>query len=130
MISPATTIDGPSDDIVDLGGVAMAEDGTGGLVYTKTGPDGRDHIYAVRFVNGKWQAPARVDVGQNFDSSWPAIGAGDGGRLVVTWVHEFGFGTDRLFSASLDPGAQPLPGAGPDRPQRRRGAGDLSRRSR
>ena len=56
-------------------------------------------------MNGRWQAPARVDVGQAFDSSWPAIGAGDGGRLVVTWVQEFGFGTDRLFSASLDPGA-------------------------
>ena len=35
MISAATTIDGPSADVVDLGGVAMAEDGTGGLVYRK-----------------------------------------------------------------------------------------------
>jgi hypothetical protein len=113
VISTATTIDGPGEDIVELGGVAMSEDGTGGLVYSKLGSDGRVHIYAVRFVNGKWQSPARVDVGQNFDSSWPAIGAGDGGRLVVTWVHEFGFGTDRLFSASLDPGAsrfqKPIP---------------------
>ena len=32
VISTATTIDGPSGDVVDLGGVAMAEDGTGGLV--------------------------------------------------------------------------------------------------
>ena len=53
----------------------------------------------------RWRAPQRVDVGQDFDSSWPAIGAGDGGRLVVTWVQEFGAGSDRLFSASLDPGA-------------------------
>ena len=104
-ISTATTIDGPSEDIVQLGGVAMSEDGTGGLVYVKFGPDGRRHIYAVRYVGRRWLAPMRVDVGQHFDSSWPAIGAGDGGRLVVTWVHEFGFGTDRLFSASLDPGA-------------------------
>ena len=105
VISPAVTIDGPGGDVVALGGVAMAEDGTGGLVYTKIAGDGRKHIYAVRFVNGRWQAPARIDVGQAFDSSWPTIGAGNDGRLVVTWVHEFGFGTDRLFSSSLDPGA-------------------------
>ena len=34
-IQPAVTIDGPSQDIVGFGGVAMAEDGTGGLVYLK-----------------------------------------------------------------------------------------------
>ena len=32
-ILPATTIDGPSQEIVGFGGIAMAEDGTGGLVY-------------------------------------------------------------------------------------------------
>ena len=69
-------------------------------------------------MNGKWRAPQRVDVGQSFDSSWPAIGAGNGGRLVVTWVHEFGFGTDRLFSASLDPGAHRFQAPDADRPQR------------
>ena len=35
VILPATTIDGPSEDIVGFGGVAMAEDGSGGLVYLK-----------------------------------------------------------------------------------------------
>ena len=35
VILPAQTIDGPSEDIVGFGGVAMAEDGTGGLVYLK-----------------------------------------------------------------------------------------------
>src|SRR5262245_22445464 len=105
IVAPATTIDGPANSIVELGGVAMAEDGTGGLVYGKLGSDGREHIYAARFVNQKWLAPARIDIGQNFDSSWPVIGAGNGGRLVVAWVHNFGFGTDRLFSSSLDPGA-------------------------
>jgi hypothetical protein len=33
VILPATTIDGPSPDIVGFGGVAMAEDGTGGLAF-------------------------------------------------------------------------------------------------
>src|SRR5690348_6192503 len=103
-ISAAQTIDGRSDAIVEVGGVAMSQDGTGGIVYRKR-VGGRAHIFAAQFSGDFWHAPQQVDVGQAFDSSWPTIGAGDGGRLVVTWVQEFGAGTDRLFSASLDPGA-------------------------
>ena len=69
---------------------------------------------------GRWQPPQRVDAGQSFDSSWPRIGAGNGGRLVVTWVQEFGANSDRLFSASLDPGR--------DAASRRRVPIDLERR--
>lgn len=104
-IPPGDTIAGPSTDVIDLGGVAMAGDGTGGLVY-RARENGRAHIFVARFADGKWQPSQRIDGGQAFDSSWPAIGAGDGGRLVVVWVQEFGAGTDRLFSATLDPGAQ------------------------
>ena len=104
IVHAAQAIDGPSGDIVDVGGVAMSADGTGGIVYRKR-IAGRAHIFVAQLYDGRWRAPQRVDVGQNFDSSWPAIGAGDGGRLVVIWVQEFGPGTDRLFSASLDPGA-------------------------
>src|SRR5690348_10460527 len=104
-ISTAQNLDGPSGDIVAVDGVAMSEDGTGGLVYRKR-VGGRVHIYVAQLANGRWRGAQRVDQGQTFDSSWPAIGAGDGGRLVVVWVQEFGVGTDRLFSASLDPGAQ------------------------
>jgi hypothetical protein len=104
-IAPATTIDGPSADVIDIGGVAMAEDGSGGIVYRKRA-DGRAHVFASQFVNGQWQTPQRLDVGQNFDSTWPRIGAANGGQLVVTWVQEFGVGTDRMFSASLDAGAR------------------------
>jgi hypothetical protein len=103
-ISETQTIDGPSPDVLDVGGVAMAEDGTGGIVYRKR-VDGRAHVFAAQFVNGAWRAPQRVDVGQAFDSSWARIGAGNRGRLVVTWVQEFGAGSDRMFSAALDPGA-------------------------
>ena len=42
---------------------------------------------------------------QGFESSWPAIAAGDGGRLLVVWVQEFG-ASDRMFSASLQPGSR------------------------
>lgn len=104
-LSAATTLDGPSADVLGVDGVAMSEDGTGGLVYRKR-VDGRVHVFAAQFVGGAWRAPQRVDNGQRFDSSWPAIGAGDGGRLVVTWVHENGVESDRLFAATVDAGAR------------------------
>jgi hypothetical protein len=109
LVSPAQPIDGPSPEIVDLGGVAMAPDGSGGLVYRKR-VDGRSHIFVSRLVDGAWAPAQRVDVGQRFDSSWPVIGAGDGGRLVVTWVQEFGSNSDRLYYATLDPGASRFQG--------------------
>ncbi len=104
-ISGVTPIDGPSADIVDFGGTAMAPDGTGGIVYRKR-VDGRTHIFAAQFDGTGWGTPQRVDGGQRFDSSWPAIGAGNGGRLVVVWVQEFGPSSDRMYSAGLDPGAR------------------------
>jgi hypothetical protein len=104
VISTVRTIDGPSPDVLDVGGIAMAEDGTGGVVYRKR-VAGRAHVYASQTVGGRWLEPQRVDTGQRFDSSWPRIAAADGGKLVVTWVQEFGVESDRLFSATLDPGA-------------------------
>ena len=104
VVSDVQPIDGPSADVIDVADAAMSEDGTGGIVYLKQVGD-RDHVFAVRFNRGAWSAPLRVDVGQEFDSSWARIGAGDGGRLVVTWVQEFGVESDRMFSATLDPGA-------------------------
>ena len=44
VVLPATTIDGPSQEIVGFGGVAMAEDGTGGLVYLKR-VEGVPHVF-------------------------------------------------------------------------------------
>lgn len=104
-IGAAVTIDGPSGDVLGLDGVAMAPDGSGGLVYRKRA-EGRAHVFVSRYANGAWGAPQRVDAGQRYDSSWPAIGAADGGRLVVTWIHQYGGGVqNRLYSASLDRGA-------------------------
>jgi hypothetical protein len=104
VVSDVRPIDGPSADVVDVADAAMSEDGSGGVVYLKR-EGGRSHVFAIQFRDGGWGLPRRVDVGQEFDSSWPRIGAGDGGRLVVTWVHEFGIESDRMFSATLDPGA-------------------------
>jgi hypothetical protein len=104
LISPVATIDGPSAEIVELGGVAMAADGTGGIVYRKR-VEGRAHIFAALYSNGQWGPAQRVDVGQSFESSFPAIAAGEGGRLVVVWTNHYSSTTDGLFSAALEPGS-------------------------
>jgi hypothetical protein len=102
-INPAVTIDGPDPAIVELGGVAMAEDGTGGVAYRRS-EDGRTHVYAARFDGRQWHSPQRVDVGQQFNSAWPRIGAANGGRLVVVWTQDGGEGLDSLWSAAVPRG--------------------------
>lgn len=106
LVSSAQPIDGPSSAIRELGGVAMSADGTGGLVFRKD-DGGRPHIFAAQYVNGAWQRPQRVDLGpdQGFESAWPTIAAGDGGRLLVVWTQEFGL-ADRMYSATLQPGSR------------------------
>jgi hypothetical protein len=108
VILPAVTIDGPSQEIVGFGGVAMAEDGTGGAVYLKR-VNGVAHVFVSRFVAGKWLAPIRVDTEEAFAASWPRIGAASGGELVVVWATPFASEDERpvdeLLSATLGPGA-------------------------
>jgi hypothetical protein len=112
IITPTTLIDGPSSNIVSVGGSAMAPDGSGGVVYLKRVEENiggmvvhRVHVFAARYYNDQWFPPQRVDVGQTFDSSFPGIAAGEGGRLVVVWVNHYSSTTDGLFSASLAPGS-------------------------
>jgi PKD domain len=107
-ILPATTIDGPSEDIVGFGGIAMAEDGTGGVVYLKR-VGGIAHVFVARYGEGHWFAPIRVDYGEQFAASWPRIGAANGGELVVVWATPFatdgGHPVDELLSSTLGAGA-------------------------
>ncbi len=107
VILPATTIDGPSQDIVGFGGAAMAEDGSGGLVYLKR-VDGVPHVFVSRYVGGQWLAPIRVDGEESFAAGWPRIGAANGGELVVVWATEFAIHDERpvyeLLGAVLGPG--------------------------
>jgi hypothetical protein len=104
FVSDVQPLEGPSADVIDVADAAMSEDGSGGVVWLRR-VDGHAHVFVAQFRNGAWGSARRVDAGQGFDSSWARIGAGDGGRLVVTWVQEFGVESDRLFSATLDPGA-------------------------
>jgi hypothetical protein len=101
---PAAAIDTSSSEILELGNVAMAEDSTGGLVYRRK-VDGKPHVFASLLRGGAWSAPVRVDVGQPYVSTSPRIAAGLGGRLVVVWAQDGGVNGDRLYSATLDPGA-------------------------
>ena len=107
VILPAQTIDGPSESIVGFGGVAMAEDGTGGLVYLKR-VDGVAHVFVSRYVEGHWLAPIRVDTEEPFAASWPRIGAADGGELIVVWATPFATHDEKpvyeLLGALLGPG--------------------------
>ncbi|MGC2375290.1 MAG: hypothetical protein WA484_15585 [Solirubrobacteraceae bacterium] len=108
VIRPAVTIDGPSEDIVGFGGVAMAEDGTGGVVYLKR-VEGVAHVFVARYAGGHWLAPTRVDTEQPYAASWPRIGAADGGELVVVWATPFATEEDRpveeLLGSTLGPGS-------------------------
>ena len=122
MILPAVTIDGPSAEIVGFGGVAMAEDGTGGLVYLKRVEAGVAHVFVSRYVGGHWLAPIRVDTEQPFAASWPRIGAADGGELIVVWATPFatvqnGNPVDELLGALLGPGGSTLRPGGDHRPR-------------
>ncbi|HME01750.1 MAG TPA: PKD domain-containing protein [Solirubrobacteraceae bacterium] len=107
VILPAVTIDGPNENIVGFGGAAMADDGTGGVVYLKR-VDGVPHVYVSRYVGGQWLTPIRVDSGEPYAASWPRIGASDGGELVVVWATAFATRNERpvdeLLGATLGQG--------------------------
>ena len=100
-ISSVAPIDGPSAEIVDFGGAAMAADGTGGIVYRKR-VEGRIHIFAAQYAGGKWGAPQRVDAGETFDSRFPPSAPAKG-TAVVVWANHYSSTADGLFSATIDP---------------------------
>jgi hypothetical protein len=109
VIDPSSVLDGPSNAILDVDGVAMAPDGSGGLVYRKE-VAGIAHVFAIPFANGGWGAPVEVDSEDAYGASEPAIAAGEGGRLLVVWVQRRNIthsGVDlyELMGASLQPGA-------------------------
>jgi PKD domain len=80
------SVDGPSAAIQQLSGIAIAHDGTGGLVEVKQ-DGGANHIFVSRLVNGVFGAPERVDGGLTADSTQPTITANDGGELMVAFVN-------------------------------------------
>jgi hypothetical protein len=112
-IHPASVVDGPANNILDVDGAAMAPDGTGGIVYRKQ-LEGIAHVFVAPFANGNWGTPVEVDRGDVYGASQPAIAAGAGGRLLVVWVQPRGVVSNShaesvdvyaLMGAALEPGA-------------------------
>ena len=98
---PSEAIDGPSADVVRLGGADMGRDGTGGLVYIKR-EGGVPHVFLSRFSGGAWQAPERVDAGIAAAASDAVIAATDGNRLMVLWA-----AAGRLYGSTFAGAAAP-----------------------
>ncbi len=109
VIQKAVTIDGPSPEIESFGGVAMAPDGSGGVVYLKR-VGGVSHVFVAQYKGGKWLAPVEVDSEATYAASDPRIGAANGGELIVLWATPFASVNEktifRLVSAELAPGSQ------------------------
>jgi hypothetical protein len=100
---PAEAIDGPSADILAFGGIDVAPDGTGGVVYLKN-DGGVPHVFLSRLTGGVWGPVEKVDNGIAEPAAEPTITAGDGGQLVIAWTS-----LGRLYaSAAGRGGGQPL----------------------
>ncbi len=108
VILPAMTLDGPSEDIVGFGGVAMAEDGTGGAVYlsaSRAWPtcSSRATAKGIGSRRSGW-TPNSLSRRAGRASVRP-----NGGELLVVWATPFatesGHPVDELLSATLGPGA-------------------------
>jgi hypothetical protein len=109
---PAQTIDGPNPDVIEVGGVDIARDGGGAVVYLRR-DGGVPHVFVSRIFGGAWQAPQRLDY-----SSGPAtevkVAAGDDNRLAVAWVADGSvFATSTPANASLAAFAAPVQIGGP-----------------
>ena len=102
--APPQVIDGPSSAIDSLGGMSVARDGSGGLVYLKT-VGGLAHVFVSRLVGGQFQAPVQVDGGLAAGSSQPVIAAGNGGVLLVAFVNGAGLYVSGAGSSSSAFGA-------------------------
>ncbi|WP_205698721.1 hypothetical protein [Conexibacter sp. SYSU D00693] len=97
----AEPVDGPTPDIVSVGDVDVARDGSGAITYVKK-DGGVDHVFVSRLVNGSFQAPERLDGGIEAPAQTPAVAVTDGGRAAVVW--ESGGG---LWAAVKPAGDQP-----------------------
>ncbi len=72
---------------MSLGGLSVARDGTGGLVYLKT-IGGVPHVVVSALVGGQFQPPpGRRLRPAPASSSQPVIAAGNGGVLLIAFIN-------------------------------------------
>jgi hypothetical protein len=84
---------------VTLGGLAVARDGTGGLVYTAMS-DGVSHVFFSRLLGGVFQGPQQLDTGALTSGSQPVISADNGGQVLVAFISGSNlYAADALSSA-------------------------------
>jgi hypothetical protein len=81
-----TVVDGPSTAIISLDGLAVARDGTGGLVYLKD-IGGVAHVFVSSLEGGAFQPPVQLDHGLAGASSQPVIAATYGGLALIAFIN-------------------------------------------
>jgi hypothetical protein len=99
---PAAPIDGPNADVVSVGNVDLAREGSGAVAYIRN-LDGVPHAFVSRLYGGTWLPPERVD--QSLGAVTEVkVAAGDGNRVAVAWI------ADGIVYATVAPGGD-TPGA-------------------
>jgi hypothetical protein len=109
---PAGSIDGPNGDVMQVGGVDLARDGTGAVAYLRR-DGGVPHVFVSRLFGGAWQAPVRVDPGLG-PATDVKVAVGDGNRIAVAWVADGSvFGASTPVNTTPAPFTAPTPLGGP-----------------
>jgi hypothetical protein len=103
-LAPSTVVAGPSSAIVSLGGLSIARDGTGGLVFVEQ-VAGVNHVFVSRLINGSFQAPTQLDSGLAGASSQPVIGTANSGAILVAFINAGELYVDEEYSTSTGFGA-------------------------
>ncbi len=83
---PPQAVVGASGTVESLNGLAVAPDGSGGMVFMEA-VAGVPHVMVSRLEDGSWTQPVQVDPGLGGASSQPQIAAGNDGELVVAFVN-------------------------------------------
>ena len=83
---PGTVVDGPASSIVEVDGLDLSMDGSGGVVYIKQ-DNGVNHVFVSQFYQGQFGPPQRVDPGLDGPSSSARIAASEDGRLAVVFLN-------------------------------------------
>jgi hypothetical protein len=104
--SVSQALDGPNADVVGIGSVDLARDGTGAVAYLRL-DGGVPHVFVSRLFGGVWQSPVRVDPGLGAATE-AKLAVGDGNRIAVAWIAD---GT--VYAASTPVSATPAPFTGP-----------------
>ena len=84
-VVPGQSLDGPSPDLLAVGGAAMAADGGGAVAYLR-GDGGVAHVFVVLLAGGVWTAPVRVDAPLAGAAAQPVVAAGAHGRVAVAFL--------------------------------------------